>query len=55
MHKVALSVVSTDIKTLEIFSLEFVWSGPTEQNLNLTFYGNQIIRGRLYDDKEYRF
>ena len=29
MHKVSLSVLSTNIKTLEIFPLEFVWSGPT--------------------------
>ena len=33
-REVCLSVVSTNIKTLEIFSLEFVWSGPTEPNLN---------------------
>ena len=33
-REVSLSVVSTNIKTLEIFSLEFVWSGPTEPNLN---------------------
>ena len=37
MQKVALSVVFANIKTLEIFSLEFVWSGPTEQNFILFF------------------
>ena len=37
MQKVALSVVFANIETLEIFSLEFVWSGPTEQNFILFF------------------
>ena len=55
MHEVSLSVLPTNIKTLEIFPLEFVWSGPTTKfefdfsfHIHMNFWNIQLKLGMLY-------